>query len=333
MLLDESLFFSGGICLVFINKNECCFQAGFLIFQKAKLDIFQFSRIIAAPHSGLPERRRIMKIVGLLVCSLLLIGAAFAQSSAPQNSMSVDSVGVVKGTCNCYWSSDCSTGSTCGGYGNCTASGKLDGTCSTVVVTSSDPLKKQQLPMPKQDPAAVYAAVDGYFQAFIKAVNKGGGQPDAKLVAAAQKAMPSKTGLDNIEYAVWVSMDAVMGWDFMYPNKWQRATGYVGNIRQVHGVDAATGIVDATRRGLLDAVQSGDSTKVAAPLQEFWAKNPDFMPRHTGRCYPHGHDEVTTMQGTVACQIDTLQRVATMLIQSGNGQKAPRNEAAPGGNL
>ena len=291
-----------------------------------------------------------MKIVGLLVCSLLLIGAAFAQGavsntkdvftstqSSTQNTAAVDEVVAIdKATCNCYWSSDCGRGSTCGGYGNCTASGKLDGTCSTTVVTSTDPLQTQKLTMPKQDPAAVYAAVDGYFQAFLKAVNKGGGQPDAKLVAAAQKAMPSKTGLDNVEYAVWVSMDAVMGWDFMYPNKWQRATGYVGNIRQVHGVDAATGIVDATRRGLLDSVQSGDPTRVAAPLREFWAKNPDFMPRHTGRCYPHGHDEVTTTQGTVACQIDTLQRVATMLIQSAkteSGQRAPKTEPIPGGNL
>jgi hypothetical protein len=183
-------------------------------------------------------------------------------------------------------------------------------------MVGKDPLRKKQLPLPKQDPAAVYAAVDSYFQAFLKAVNQGGGVPDQKLVAAAQKAMPSKTGLDNVEYAVWVSLDATMGWDFMYPSKLQRASGYVGNIREVHGVNAASGIVDAARKGLLDAVQSGDATKVTAPLQEFWAKNPDFIPRHLGRCYPHGHSEVTDAKSTVACQIDTLQRVADSLIKA-----------------
>jgi hypothetical protein len=132
-------------------------------------------------------------------------------------------------------------------------------------MAGKDPLRKKQLLLPKQDPAAVYAAVDSYFQAFLKAVNQGGGVPDQKLVATAQKAMPNKTGLDNVEYAVWVSLDATMGWDFMYPSKLQRASGYVGNIREVHGVNAASGIVDAARKGLLDAVQSGDATKVTAP--------------------------------------------------------------------
>ncbi|SRR5579871_385196 len=256
-----------------------------------------------------------MKMVGLLVCSLLLIGVSSAQDFE------------VAG-CNCYYSSDCSTGRSCGGYGSCSGSGKNDGTCSSTIVTGIDPLHKQ-LPMPKQDPAAVYAAVDSYFQAFLMAVNHGGGVPDQKLVAAAQKALPSKPVLDNVEYAVWVSMDAVMGWDFMYPNKLQRASGYVGNIREVHGVNSASGIVEAARKGLLEAVQSGDSSKVAAPLQEFWSKNPAFIPRHLGRCYPHGHDEVTDTKSTIACQIDTLQRLASMLIETSkkSGQKISTNGA------
>jgi hypothetical protein len=113
-----------------------------------------------------------------------------------------------------------------------------------------------------------------------------------------------------------------MGWDFMYPNKLQRTSGYVGNIREVHGVKAAEGIVDATRRGLLSALQSRDASKVAQPLQEFWQANPNFIPRHLGRCYPHGHAEVTDTKSSVACQIDTLERLATMLI----ARTAPQNE-------
>jgi len=269
-----------------------------------------------------------MKALALVVGSLLMTGSMVAQDLAAK--------------CNCYYSTDCSKGNTCGGYGSCTASGKSDGTCSTnavegggdigMILGKNRPAQKQ-LPMPKQDPTAVYAAVDSYFQAFLKAVNQGGGVPDQKLVAVAQKAIPSKAGLDNVEYAVWVSMDAVMGWDFMYPNKWQRKTGYVGNIREVHGVSAASGIVDATRRGLLEAMQSGDATKVEGPLHEFWSKNPNFIPRHLGRCYPHGHDEVTDNKSAVACQIDTLERVATMLINTASSERSPRvlrNGQAPG---
>ncbi|HEY6269362.1 MAG TPA: hypothetical protein VIX11_13755 [Candidatus Acidoferrum sp.] len=90
----------------------------------------------------------------------------------------------------------------------------------------------------------------------------------------------------------------------------------MGNIREVDGVGAAKGIVDATRRGLVDALKTADDSRVAAPLRAFWSKNPNFVPRHLGRCYPHGHAEITDMKAGVACQIDVLQRVAGMLIDA-----------------
>jgi len=270
---------------------------------------------------------KMAKIMGPVFCGLLFVGAVVAQTTRQQIAASECP------TCDCYYSSDCSSGKTCGGYGNCTASGKLDGTCSggSEEIFSKGPLDKKLLPTPKQDPAAVYAAVDTYFQAFIKAVNRGGGVPDQKLLATAQKAAATEAGRRDVEYAVWVSMDAVMGWDFMYPNDLQRASGFVGNIREVHGVAAASGIVDAARRGILDAIQSGDATKVAGPLQEFWSKNPNFIPRHLGRCYPHGHAEVTDSKSATACQIDTLQRVATILIKKTRDENktASQSTSAP----
>jgi hypothetical protein len=62
----------------------------------------------------------------------------------------------------------------------------------------------------------------------------------------------------------------------------------------------------------------GDNGRVAAPLEAFWSKNPNYIPRHVGRCYPHGHAEVPDMKAGVACQIDTLKRVAGMLIDTAN---------------
>jgi hypothetical protein len=42
------------------------------------------------------------------------------------------------------------------------------------------------------------------------------------------------------------------------------------------------------------------------------------MPNQLGRCYPHGHPEIPDMKEAVACQIDTLERVAGMLIDNAN---------------
>jgi len=249
-----------------------------------------------------------MKTTFMLVCGLLFAGLAVAQ-----NRDAVTSPVKAKDTCNCYYTSDCTGVNYCQGYGNCTPSGKLDGTCSTIAVASAS-AKTGQAPA-KEKSEAVYAAVDLYFQAFLKAVKKGGGVPDPEFVAEAQKAHLSKSGHDGVENAVWVSLDAVMGWDFMYPNKLQTSLGAVGNIREVPSGEIAAAIVEATRRGLLDSIQAHDPTKVDGPLQEFWTENPAYIPQHLGRCYPHGHKEVTDQASSIACQTDTLQRVAATLIR------------------
>ncbi|HEY6252387.1 MAG TPA: hypothetical protein VI685_20725 [Candidatus Angelobacter sp.] len=248
-----------------------------------------------------------MKTTFILLCGLLLAGLAVAQNT---NAVAIPVA--TKETCNCYYTSDCTGVNYCQGYGNCTPSGKLDGTCSTIAVASDSAKTAQAV---KEKPEAISAAVDSYFQAFLKAVKKGGGVPDPELVAAAQKVQLSQNGHDGVEHAVWVSLDAVMGWDFMYPNKLQRSFGAVGNIREVPSGDTAARIVEATRRGLLDSIQAHDPSKVDAPLQAFWAENPTYIPQHLGRCYPHGHKEVTDQASSVACQTDTLQRVAAMLIR------------------
>lgn len=249
-----------------------------------------------------------MKTTFTLVCILLLSGLAVAQ-----NADAVATPVATKETCNCYYSSDCIGVNYCQGYGNCTPSGKLDGTCTTIGI-AIDPSTTTQAQV-KEKPEDVYAAVDSYFQAFLKAVKKGGGVADPELVAAAQKVHLSQSGRAGVERAVWVSLDAVMGWDFMYPNKLQRSWGAVGNIREVPSGAIAVGIVDATRRGLLAAIQTHDPSKVDAPLQAFWTENPTYIPQHLGRCYPHGHKEVTDEASSVACQTDTLQRVAATLIK------------------
>lgn len=256
-----------------------------------------------------------MKTMLSLGCMLLIVTtSALSQQTVEQGT---DGSGASK--CTCYYSRDCSSGQTCGGYGDCAADGKKDGSCSkdtpAFLQTPAIPLRDRVPLNSKRDSGALYAAVDAYFQAFLKAIERGGGRPDSKLLQVALNTPISKARRERVEYGVWVSLDAVMGWDFMYPSQFLRSSGYVGNIREVNGVKSAAGIVDAARRGMLNAIQSGDATEIDKPLKAFWLKNPGYLPHHLGRCYPHGHAEVTNLTTSVACQVDTLERVATMLIK------------------
>ena len=262
--------------------------------------------------------------VVLFACGLGVAGLAFSPHLAAP-SAATSSLSLAAATppptvlCNCYFSSDCRLRNGLCQYGTgCLTQGKNDGACT--VVGAPPPSTNLSAAMSNEEKSRVVAerlalstAVDSYFQGFLKAIENGGGHPDPKLVQAALDTHLSKDGHDRVELAVWESLDAVMGWDFNYPLTFQRAEGFVGNIREVDGVGAAAGIVDATRRGLLDALKTGDDSRVVAPLRAFWSKNPTYVPCHLGRCYPHGHIEITDMKAGVACQIDVLQRVAGML--------------------
>lgn len=246
------------------------------------------------------------KVPFLLVCCLSFLVPAFSQT-----------------ICTCYYSSDCrGRNSTCDLGGRCLPSGKKDGTCNIgtapPLIGSADVPPVEQNNLVAADKLAVSSALDAHFRSFIKATENGGGHPDPELLQSAQNVRLSEEGHSRVERAVWVSLDAVMGWDFQYPTAVQKAEGFEGNIREVEGGTSAGAIVDADSRGLLEALRTGDTKDVAPPLQEFWAKNPNYQPNHLGRCYPHGHPEVRDMKGAVACQIEVLQRLDGMLLDTVN---------------
>src|SRR5216684_2061448 len=159
--------------------------------------------------------------------------------------------------CNCYFSTDCKGRiALCQLGTGCLVQGKNDGSCT--IGGAPPPGANLSAAMSNEEKSRVVAerlalssAVDSYFQGFLKAIENGGGHPDPKLVQDALDTHLSKAGHDRVELAVWQSLDAVMGWDFNYPLTQQRAEGFVGNIREVDGVVAAAGIVEAARRGLL----------------------------------------------------------------------------------
>jgi hypothetical protein len=194
-------------------------------------------------------------------------------------------------TCNCYLPTNCrGRNSTCQVGGGCLPQGKNDGVC---FIGTAPPSATALAEMSEQDKSLVLTqnramsdALDVYFKSFMRAIANGGGRPDPVLLSSALNVPLSDVGRDHVEKAVWISMDAVMGWDFQTPTTIQRAQGFQGNIREVDGVRSAGAIVDAARRGLIDAMASGDNGRVAAPLEAFWSKNPDYIPRHVGRSLP-----------------------------------------------
>lgn len=243
------------------------------------------------------------KLVALLVSLLSLASFAFSQNR-----------------CNCYYSNDCNKGRNpvCQVGGNCLPMGKLDGECSFIAAPPPDlsTLTSKDLELISADKLAMSAALDAYFESYMKAIENGGGQPDAKSLQKALDVRLTQKERQNVEMAVWVSLDTMMGWDFMYPTQTQRAAGYFGNIREVGGVGSASGIVNAAKLALLDALNNGNTAGIEAPLLDFWAKNPNYMPRHMGRCYPHGHSELHDMKGAVECQVQNLHSLGGILLET-----------------
>ena len=209
----------------------------------------------------------------LTLSTLLLITLTVAQHSKPtklslsNKSDSEFSPAVVN--CDCYYSTDCKGRSALCRLGDgCLPQGKNDGRCDLTAApengsaVSSNTAKEQNV----IERRAIASALDAYFQSFIKVTEKGGGRPDASFLQSALTVPLSKATHERVEEAVWVSLDALIGWDFQYPTNTQRAQGFFGNIREVHGVHSAGGIIDAARKGLLNALTDGIADKVSAPF-------------------------------------------------------------------
>jgi hypothetical protein len=159
-------------------------------------------------------------------------------------SMCFATLGVSQNLCTCYLPSDCKgRNAVCGLGGSCLPQGKKDGKCevpaSPPSAVAAGATVTTNTELVATDRLAMSSAIDAYFRSFIKAVEKGGGHPDSDLLATAQNVRLSQAQHSIVEEAVWVSLDAVMGWDFQYPTDMQKIEGFVGNVREVHGVTAA----------------------------------------------------------------------------------------------
>lgn len=225
-------------------------------------------------------------------------------------------------TCNCYRSSDCSGGQTCGGYGSCDKSGKLDGTCSG----------GGGAVWGVGDLSAVSAAIDAYFDAFMASSRDVTGTA-ATMPAATdplRAANAQRLSLDGhvaVRNLVLDALDLTIGFDLVPGN--QRLCRAAGPVPTVRGdmTLAADALVAAVRQGLENAVEFNDPAQVVAPLQAFWATYPNYVPHHTGRCYPHGHANYP-YASPLDCQVTELQNLLQLSLP---GPAAPLMSAVEAG--
>ncbi len=206
--------------------------------------------------------------------------------------------------CSCYWSSECGSGQYCNYGSGCTVSGKKDGTCTT----NSGGLGGF---------GAISVAVGFYFQAYEVPLRGAGGLPDIRLVRQAQTQALPAAGHLAVQRIIQNALDLSLGWDFVGPQACigsgapeHLGTGSLGQIR-LPGKDAppaAAEMLAAMRQAVLEALKGKDANLVAGPIQAFWKKYPDYQPRHTGRCWPHGHSDFP-YKTPADCQIDELKRM------------------------
>src|SRR4051794_15757653 len=114
------------------------------------------------------------KLISLLIATLCFGSFAFSQ-----------------GRCNCYYSTDCVKGRhpTCQLGSNCLPQGKNDGVCeisaAPALTPTLDPLPSTLKDLRSAERSAISSALDAYFRSFIKAIEKGGGNPDSELLQSA----------------------------------------------------------------------------------------------------------------------------------------------------
>ena len=222
-------------------------------------------------------------------------------------------------TCTCYWDADCGTGGDCTGYGNCTLSGKLDGTCKKdaelelLAISPGDARRSQELRF-AAEPEELAAAVDFYFKAYLKPARLGDGTADAALFSRAQAIWLGERTRELhavVQEAIHEALDTTLGFDFVFPQPACFNPSRLGNVRAVP--EAGPGLIQTVRTGFLEGILNRDPSAVDQPLREFWKRNPEYHPNHTGRYYPHGHTGESHDAESV--QREALQKILGRLIE------------------
>jgi hypothetical protein len=156
-------------------------------------------------------------------------------------------------------------------------------------------------------------ALELYFDAYLVPISEGEGRPSLEILTQAESVGLSAVQRTEVRNAVHRALDAVIGFDFEYPQGPPASLGNTGvaSFGNIRGTpDGATAIAMAARTAMVNAISTRNLNAIAGPLEGFWATHPDFHPNHTGREYPHGHADYEESVGTpLAGQIATLRLI------------------------
>jgi len=213
-------------------------------------------------------------------------------------------------TCDCYWSSDCSDGQTCGDYFKCTRSGKLDGTC-----------KKRDgvAPWSAGDLLEVAGAVDDRFDAFLMVSGDDVGgfiESAAEYIEKAQNRRLTALGHSAVLTLVEDVLDLSVGFDVVTAESGARCSeveplpGFRGDH---HNLTESQAMIRAMREAVASAIRGNDPSLAEGPIRTFWENYPDYEPDHSGRCYNHGHHDFPYLNG-LDCQLSEVVKVLELYL-------------------
>ncbi|GIX46690.1 MAG: hypothetical protein KatS3mg131_0901 [Candidatus Tectimicrobiota bacterium] len=165
----------------------------------------------------------------------------------------------------------------------------------------------------------VVEGLDLYFVAFDEVIQRRGGRPEEEVWNQAitfPLPDPWPSGLQRLMFAV---LDLLFGWNFRpeilaCPLCPEELRPFLGGVMDW---EKARELLSLVREGMIVAILENNPTAVRPFLREFWSRreNRRFRPGHTGRCYPHGHEEVRRIRDTFQCQANGIEAILSSFFQ------------------
>jgi hypothetical protein len=150
-----------------------------------------------------------------------------------------------------------------------------------------------------------------------------GGMPDVDLVRRAQDQRLTTDEHFAVQLIVHNALDLTLGFDFIGPQPscigadedGQLDPGGLGQMRLAakDALPEEIELAEIVHQSVVGAIKANKPDIVAQPIQLFWKKHPTYQPRHTGRCFPHGHPEFP-YETAEECQIEELRHMLSLFL-------------------
>ncbi len=222
--------------------------------------------------------------------------------------------------CNCYFDKDCNWwllrfcdwSAVCNnvrkGSDNCPeheVPGSCDGMCGWITPFSGS----------LATPESLVKRIDSVFELYISIARseQAAGKPNPAQIEALWSDLPAPL-CDEFRAWSFTVLRIALGWD-LTPGATVETGRYLASsemfFSHVADIEATPAILEATRDGLIAAINNRDAGQVQPALSAFWQHYPKYQPAHIGNCYPHGHIAYGT---ALECQLSHLSNMASVLM-------------------